>query len=71
MRKCLRCGAEMVENWNVKEDRYRSPIMVDNGGSFVFGKDGRMGTLKAAVCPACGEVSLYVEDPNTVVNGWR
>lgn len=71
MRKCLRCGAEMVENWNVREDGRRSPIIVDNGGSFVFGDDGRMGTLKAAVCPQCGEVSLYVEDPNTVVNGWR
>lgn len=40
------------------------------GGSFVRG-DGRMGILKAAVCPQCGEVSVYVDDPDTVINGWR
>ena len=71
MRKCLRCGAEMLENWDVREDRRRSSITIDNGGSFVFGNDGRMGTLKAALCPQCGEVSLYVDDPDTVINGWR
>ena len=27
--------------------------------------------LKAAVCPQCGEVSVYVDDPDTVINGWR
>ena len=23
MRKCLRCGTEMVEGWNVKEDGHK------------------------------------------------
>jgi len=70
MRKCLRCGTEMVEGWNVKEDGHKHEIIIDNGGSFVRG-DGRMGILKAAVCPQCGEVSVYVDDPDTVINGWR
>ncbi len=71
MRKCLRCGTEMLEGWSVKEDRYKHEIFIDNGGRFLFGDDGRMGTLKAAVCPQCGEVSVYVDDPDTVINGWR
>ena len=50
MRKCLRCGTEMLEGWNVKEDGHKHEIFIDNGGSFVRG-DGRMGILKAAVCP--------------------
>ena len=70
MRKCLRCGTEMLEGWNVKEDGHKHEIFIDNGGSFVRG-DGRMGILKAAVCPQCGEVSVYVDDPDTVINGWR
>ena len=70
MRKCLRCGTEMVEGWNVKEDGHKHEIIIDNGGSFGRG-DGRMGILKAAVCPQCGEVSVYVDDPDTVINGWR
>ena len=51
MRKCLRCGTEMLEGWNVKEDGHKHEIFIDNGGSFVRG-DGRMGILKAAVCPS-------------------
>ena len=47
MRKCLRCGTEMLEGWNVKEDGHKHEIFIDNGGSFVRG-DGRMGILKAA-----------------------
>ena len=35
MRKCLRCGTEMVEGWNVKEDGHKHEIIIDNGGSFV------------------------------------
>ena len=54
MRKCLRCGTEMVEGWNVKEDGHKHEIIIDNGGSFVRG-DG----------------SVYVDDPDTVINGWR
>ena len=52
MRKCLRCGTEMLEGWSVKEDRYKDEIIIDNGGKFLFGGDGRMGILKAAVCPS-------------------
>ena len=72
MRKCLRCGAEMVEDWKVVVEMPRdlNEIIVTNGKSFLKG-DGRQGTMRAAVCPQCGEISVYVDDPNTVINGWR
>ncbi len=54
MRKCIRCGAEMEEDFTFT-------------GSYgnVIRKKGFTGKAvypKAAVCPKCGEVSIYVDD---------
>ena len=70
MRKCLRCGTEMVEGWNVKEDGHKHEIIIDNGGK-LRARRRTDGNSEAAVCPQCGEVSVYVDDPDTVINGWR
>ena len=53
MRKCLRCGTEMKENCAIK-------VEGAGYGNKLFG--GRIGKPKVAICPKCGEVSIYVED---------
>ena len=60
MRKCLRCGGEMRKGCAVK--------VAGAGYGIVLSSDerkmirGRMGEPKVAICPVCGEVSLYLED---------
>lgn len=60
MRKCLRCGEEMVENGYLVTGDKLAPYVTIKGGSKTY--DGQR--PKVAVCPKCGELSLYVEaDP--------
>lgn len=58
MRKCLRCHEEMVENLDVKVDMQGYGIRITTKG--VFGTT--VEKPKVAVCPKCGEVSLYIEN---------
>lgn len=58
MRKCLRCNAEMVEDLDVKVDMQGYGIKITRKG--VFGDTVQK--PRVAVCPQCGEVSLYLED---------
>lgn len=54
MRKCIRCGAEMEENFKFT-----------GGYGNVIRKKGLTGKAvypKAAVCPQCGEISIYVDE---------
>ena len=53
MRKCIRCGAEMMEDFT-----YTGP-----GGNILRrkGLGAKAVYPQAAVCPECGEVSIYVE----------
>ena len=53
MRKCIRCGAEMQEDFSFT-----------GGGGNVLRKKGlslKAVYPKAALYPKCGEVSIYVE----------
>ena len=59
MRKCLRCGAEMVEDCGVRQSDNACGIVIMDSERF-FAKT--VDRLKAAVCPECGEVSLYIEN---------
>ena len=59
MRKCLRCEATMVEDLSV---------MVSNGGYGVDVREkgmfkGSLGRIKCAVCPECGYIETYIENP--------
>lgn len=59
MRNCLRCGAEMVENCSIK--------VMGAGYGIVLATDqkvfaNRIGQPQVAVCPRCGEVSIYIEN---------
>lgn len=58
MRKCLRCHEEMVENLDVKVDMQGYGIRITTKG--VLGTT--VEKPKVAVCPKCGEVSLYIEN---------
>ena len=62
MRKCLRCEATMVEDLSV---------MVSNGGYGVDVREkgmfkGSLGRIKCAVCPECGYIETYIENPVTI-----
>ena len=58
MRKCIRCGTVMEEGFRIKAQIAGSGLDIVSG-DLVFPK--RIGTVKAAVCFSCGEVSLYID----------
>ena len=60
MRKCLRCGAEMKENCDLRVHGAGYGVVLSTDESKLFG--GRIGKPKVAVCPQCGEISLYLDD---------
>ncbi|MCL2508246.1 MAG: nucleic acid-binding protein [Oscillospiraceae bacterium] len=61
MRKCVRCETEMVENCGIRIERHGYGIIIaDSPGAFSV----RIEKPKVAVCPNCGEISLYVENVN-------
>lgn len=54
MRKCIRCGAEMEEDHKI----------TSGYGIVIRGERGRTAKPKVAVCPHCGELSLYIDSPD-------
>ena len=56
MRKCMRCGHEMMENLSVTGDVHPEELRVSHHGVL-----GTLGNLKAAVCPFCGCAELYLD----------
>lgn len=60
MRKCLRCGAQMREGCAIKVAGAGYGIVLSSDASKLFG--GRIGEPRVAICPVCGEVSVYLED---------
>lgn len=59
MRNCIRCQAEMVENCDIKIQGAGHGIVLSSTEK-TFAK--RLGKPKVAICPNCGEVSIYIED---------
>lgn len=60
MRKCIRCNSEMKENCAIKiEGTGYGIVMAADENKLLR---GRIGRPKVAICPVCGEVSIYVED---------
>ena len=66
MRKCIRCGSIMKENCAVKVEGAGYGIILSPDESKLFG--GRMGKPKVAICPECGEVSIYLDDVERLKN---
>lgn len=51
MRKCMRCGTEMVESGHI------------TGAGFKLNdREFKTYPIKTAICPKCHEVSLYIEE---------
>ena len=60
MRECIRCGSEMKENCGIKMEGTGYGIVMSSDKSKLFA--GRIGRPKAAICPKCGEISIYIAD---------
>lgn len=60
VRKCVRCGTAMKEGCDIKIEGGGNGIVLAGDAGRLFG--GRLGKPKVAICPACGEVSLYLDD---------
>lgn len=61
MRKCLRCETEMKEGFGLKIENLLAgvgPVFLSDGQKLL--SDG-IEKVKVAVCPSCGELSIYVE----------
>lgn len=63
MRKCIRCGDEMIEKCDIKVEGAAYGIKItDSTGIFA----NRIEKPKVAICPSCGEVSLYIENVSSL-----
>lgn len=60
MRTCLRCGAQMKEGCTIKVEGSGYGIVMSTAEKAVF--KGRIGRPNVAICPQCGEVSIYIDD---------
>ena len=67
MRNCLRCGAQMQEGCTVKVEGAGYGVVLSTQENKLF--SGRIGKPRVAVCPVCGEVSIYLEDVDKLKEG--
>ena len=58
MRQCIRCKAEMVEDLTLRKTGDGAGLYVATNKFFAK----YLGKVKAAVCPECGEISIYLDD---------
>ena len=59
MRICRQCECEMVEGFDIKVEGAGYGIKIASGtGIFA----NRIEKPKVAICPKCGEISLYIEN---------
>ena len=59
MRYCVRCNTEMVENYKLNVQGKLYGVNVTHGDANKSLKKAE--EIKVAICPKCGEISLYVE----------
>ena len=60
MRKCIRCGIEMLEGSDIKEPMYGHMLRVTSPETLGVMPKDNFGNMKAAVSPKCGYVEIYV-----------
>lgn len=60
MRTCVRCQTEMIEDCDVKVEGGGYGIVLSTDAKRLF--SNRIGKPKVAICPSCGEVSIYVDE---------
>jgi len=66
MRICRQCQSEMIEGFDVKVEGAGYGIKIAKGNG-IFAK--RIEKPKVAVCPKCGEISLYIENLGEISKG--
>ncbi len=59
MRKCSRCQTQMIENCGIKVPGSGYGIVLTTSPKLFANK---LGAPQVAICPSCGEVSIYLED---------
>lgn len=65
MRLCVRCQTEMVEGCKLRESRQGYDVGIINTRAGGFAPS--LGKTRVAVCPQCGEVSIYIENPGSLL----
>lgn len=60
MRKCIRCNSIMKENCELKIERMINRVIISQVKDSIF--KGSLGRPSVAICPNCGEVSIYIEN---------
>ena len=65
MRICPQCQCEMIERFDVKVEGAGYGIKIA-AGTGIFAD--RIEKPKVAVCPKCGEISLYIENVDKISN---
>lgn len=63
MRICPQCKSEMIEGFDVKVEGGYYGIKISRGTG-IFSK--RFEKPKVAICPKCGEISMYLEKPEQI-----
>lgn len=58
MRKCLRCDKEMIEGYTIREESEAAMIQLVESEELL----AKRIQPRVAVCPVCGEVSVYIEN---------
>ena len=66
MRECVRCNIAMVENCGIKVKGAAYGLVLTDDENKWWG--GRMEQPKVAICPKCGEVSIYLENVEKLRN---
>lgn len=66
MRICRQCQSEMIEGFDVKVEGAGYGIKIAKGTG-IFAK--RIEKPKVAVCPKCGEISLYIKNLGEISKG--
>lgn len=54
MRICRQCQCTMDEGYVLKADTYGT-VKIERGMA-------KLGNISAAICPDCGEISIYIEN---------
>ncbi len=66
MRMCIRCNTKVIEDCGIKvKGAAYGLVLTDDENKWWA---GRMGSPKVAICPKCGEVSIYLEDVEQLKN---
>jgi len=60
VRKCIRCGEEMVEGLEIRDPMYGNMPRITKPGTTGMLPKNCFGDIKAAVCPQCGYVETYL-----------